>query len=57
MPKPLTKSQREKNRRKSLDPLAIRQLRDRNNELQNLRRISASQAEDIYMHVLQSNAV
>ena len=57
MPKPLTKSQREKNRRKSLDPLAIRQLRDRNNELQNLRRISASQADDFYMYVLQSNAI
>ena len=56
MPKPLTKSQIEKNRRGSLDPLAIRQFRDRNNELQNFRKISASQADDIYIHVFQSNA-
>ena len=51
-PKPQTKSKRDKNR----DPLAIRQLCDRNKELQNLRRISASRADDIYVHVLQSNA-
>ena len=59
MPTTLTKSQRQENRRKSLDPVAVQQIFDRHNEFQTLRRVTASQAHDFdddnQMNIEESN--